>query len=138
MQLRVKLFRLSVDKSSISGAAAAAGGGGGAGGGAGGSSVDSAAASSEWVGVGTGPVKVLSSGGDGAAAYRIVMRREEKKGGLGSKLILNARLQELNAVERLGASIFASAARTSSTSPRRRPQPRAAAEVIVAVAAGPS
>jgi len=67
---------------------------------------------------------VLSSGGDGAAAYRIVMRREEKKGGLGSKLILNARLQELNAVERLGGKYF----RLSRANIVDEPSPAAPAE----------
>jgi hypothetical protein len=65
-----------------------------------------AASSSEWVEVGVGPLRILreKSSGDssGAAAAtgdaavrrstRIVMRREDKKGGAGTKVILNLRL----------------------------------------------
>ena len=89
MQLRAKLFRLSVDQSAAAAGSSAGG-----------------AAASEWVEVGTGPVKVLRRGGEGAARYRVVMRREEKRGGLGTRLILNAPLKEPSTAQRLAGKFF--------------------------------
>lgn len=75
LQVRAKLFRLdaggsssSKDKSTNAGEAGPS---------------SAAAGSAEWVEVGIGPVRLLKSR-DGVAAGRLVMRREEKKGGIGA------------------------------------------------------
>mmetsp|Transcript_491 Transcript_491/g.822 ORF Transcript_491/g.822 Transcript_491/m.822 type:complete len:440 (+) Transcript_491:3-1322(+) len=65
---------------------------------------------SEWVEVGIGPLKLLkknkeeieNSSEGGKSEGRLVMRREDKKGGLGTKLLLNVRLDKYASVERQG------------------------------------
>ena len=73
----------------------------------------------EWVEVGVGPLKILrrkdtSATNSGSAATclpeeldtRIVMRREEKKGGAGTKLLLNLRLTALCSIGMSGEKAF--------------------------------
>jgi len=48
----------------------------------------------EWSEVGVGPLRILQAKDGGATgAARIVMRREERKGGAGTKVILNAKIK---------------------------------------------
>ena len=81
-QTRVKLFRLGGREGDVTltgeGDTAAADG-------------TKPAGKTEWVEVGTGPLKVLRSDSDSSS--RIVMRRENTPGGIGTKLLLNVLLK---------------------------------------------
>lgn len=54
----------------------------------------------EWAEVGVGPLRVLKAK-DGSAA-RLVMRREDKKGGQGTKVILNIKIREYTSARKQG------------------------------------
>jgi hypothetical protein len=72
--------------------------------------VDASATMTEWIEVGTGPLRILrpSQCADGTATStkavypRIVMRREFQPGGQGTKLILNELVQGHTAVSKIG------------------------------------
>jgi len=62
----------------------------------------SATKAAEWVEVGIGPLKILNrrNGGNVPGSGRLVMRREDKQGGIGTKLLMNARLDKLLTVSK--------------------------------------
>lgn len=91
--------------------------------------VGSLSAGAEWIEVGIGPVKILKSKVEGEGSNeetkgsqaRLVMRREEKKGGIGTKLMLNVRLNQFVSVAkqadkmlRLLCPVIADATRVTS------------------------
>ena len=89
LQLRAKLYRLDVKDSK--------------------DAVESSKKSGEWLEVGVGPIKILETLEDDERqrTSRVVMRREgEKKGGQGTKLLLNALLKSYSSVTKAGDKMF--------------------------------
>jgi E3 SUMO-protein ligase RanBP2 len=89
LQLRAKLYRLDVkDSKDVD---------------------DSSKKSGEWIEVGVGPIKILETLEDDESqrTSRIVMRREgEKKGGQGTKLLLNTLIKSYSSVTKAGDKMF--------------------------------
>lgn len=81
-QTRAKLYRLSVRGTS--------------------SSEKADANNMEWIEVGVGPLKILERTTNGHSVGRLVLRREDRKGGVGTKLLINTRLNQYVTVGKQG------------------------------------
>lgn len=81
-QTRAKLYRLSVRGTS--------------------SAEKADANNMEWIEVGVGPLKILERTTDGHSVGRLVLRREDRKGGVGTKLLINTRLNQYVTVGKQG------------------------------------